>query len=56
MVLVYERLGTVYENIQDYNKSFFYNKKAAQLGNIDAIMNIIYMKNPYRLVILQRLF
>jgi TPR repeat protein len=44
---VYLRLGDVYEDLGDSKKSFYYYKKSAQLDNIDAIMEIIYFKNPY---------
>ncbi|MDQ1341133.1 MAG: hypothetical protein QG567_2291, partial [Campylobacterota bacterium] len=44
---VYLRLGDVYGDLGDYKKSFYYYKKSAQLDNIDAIMQIIYFKNPY---------
>lgn len=44
---VYFRLGYVYGYLGDYKKSFYYYKRSAQLDNIDAIMGIIYFKNPY---------
>jgi len=44
---VYLRLGDVYKDLNNQNKSIYYYKKSAELNNEDAIMAIIYMKNPY---------
>lgn len=44
---VYLRIGDIYKDLGDNKKSFYYYEKSAQLDNIDAIMEIIYLKNPY---------